>query len=144
MESTRTQEHWTYLDQPVANRWPELTPTDKAQIQSRLSRLAEVVEQRYRLTKEEAQRQVAEFEQTLENEARQAYAALAMRFGELKQESRLFARSFRHDLAEFGWAVTVERLVARYPASAIGIAAGVGAIIGASLTAGIAALNDRR
>jgi hypothetical protein len=131
-------QHWTHLAEALAKRWEALTVADLAQIQHSLSRLAEIVQERYQLTLDEARHQVAQFEQSLADEAKQAYAALGATMLDLK----LRGSKLRHDISEFGWQVTAEKTIARYPGYAVGIAIVLGFIIGGSI--GAATRRPRR
>jgi hypothetical protein len=132
-------QHWVHLAEALAKRWEALTVADLAQIQHKLSRLAEVVQQRYQLTLEDARQQVGDFEQSLAYEAKLAYMALGSKISDIK----LRGSKLRHDISEFGWTVTSERLIARYPGYAVGIAAALGLIVGAAIGGTIGATTRR-
>jgi ElaB/YqjD/DUF883 family membrane-anchored ribosome-binding protein len=131
MDFTHASKQWVHLAEALAARWEELTVADLAQIQARVSQLADVVQQRYRLTIDEARQQVAEFEHTLRDEAKMAYAALVVKADNIRRHTR----NLRHDISEFGWMITAERLVARYPGYAVGLAAALGLVIGGAIGA---------
>lgn len=127
----QANQHWVHLAEALAKRWEALTVADLAQVQHKLSQLADVIQQRYQLTVDEARQQVLDFERSLVDEAQLAYTALGVRIIDMRARGS----KLRHDISEFGWQVMAERTIARHPGYVVGLGAVLGLAVGLAIGA---------
>lgn len=131
---------WDELRTVIQGRWSELTGEDLDRLRGQASKLVSVVQQRYGVSLDDARRQVSEFEQNLEDQAKQLYKSASDQVGSRYRDARAGVNEFASDVRNFGFGTTVIDLARHYPVATIVTSF----LLGAALAGGTVRSRRRR
>ena len=98
---------WDELRSLIQARWDQLTHEDLDNLKGRISALADLVQQKYGITIDEAKQQVSEFEQGLEEHALRSYQILCDKVNSGYRGARRNVEEFVGDVRDFGLRTTL-------------------------------------
>jgi hypothetical protein len=125
---------WEELSAVIQGRWSQLTHEDLENFKMKAGQLAELVQQRYGGSLEEAKRQVQEFEQGLEAGILESYRAASDEIGARYRDVRQNMQNFASDVRDFGFGTAVLDLARHNPVAAMCSAFTLGFLVKAAIT----------
>ena len=137
METAEEQDRkttWEDLRSAIQGRWTELTTEDYEALKQRAGQLAQIVQQRYGLSFQDAKKQVTDFEQSLENHVQDYYKIAATEVGDRYRNVRQNVGNFASDVRDFGLGTTLVDFARHNPLFALGTACTVGFLLHAAIT----------
>jgi hypothetical protein len=125
---------WEELSSTIQSRWNQLTHEDLENFKLKAGQLAQIVQQRYGGSLEDARRQVVEFEQTLEDRVLESYRAATDELGNRYRGMRQNVQHFASDVRDFGLATTLLDVARHNPIAAMTAAFALGFAAKAAIT----------
>ena len=133
-EETDRKTTWEELRTVIQGRWTELTTDDVNHLKQKAGQLAQIVQQRYGISLDDAKKQVNDFEQSLESQVGEYYKTVAAQINGRYRSARQNVSSFAGDVRDFGLGTTLVDVARHNPLFALGTAFTVGFLLHAAIT----------
>ena len=132
MEWTRVEGNWKQMRGRVKERWGKLTDDDLTAIAGRRDQLEGLIQERYGYAREKARREIEDWYRSMESNLSEQIESLRAGIQSLASTvDRIAKEQMPHARAKAIGAVNeAEEAVKRNPLSALGIALGLGFLIG--------------
>ena len=132
MEWTRVEGNWKQMRGRVKERWGKLTDDDLTAIAGRRDQLEGMIQERYGYAREKARREIEDWYRSMESNLSEQIESLRAGIQSLASTvDRIAREQMPHARAKAIGAVNeAEEAVKRNPLSALGIALGLGFLIG--------------